>query len=323
MIQQQKVAIDLTAVLIAVTSDEPRLLTRNHGRNLPSGPLQTEHRSLQQGLRSWVEVQTQHPLGYIEQLYTFADRDRRLLDSSDLAQDDYWITLSYLALTREKPTGPEVTWQNLYDYLPWEDFRHGRPPCLDQRILPQLELWSTTADRLIQTQRQQRIAIAFGTSLPWSDEAVLQRYEILYEAGLVDESNPKTQKPAAPATATATATAAPPPIPGRSMNWDHRRILATALARLRAKIKYRPVVFELMPEDFTLSELQRGVEALSGQRLHTQNFRRQIDQQKLVEETGRLAPRTGGRPAQLMRFRRDIVLERAVSGTKPAHSRDH
>ena len=45
---------------------------------------------------------------------------------------------------------------------------------------------------------------------------------------------------------------------------DHRRILATGIARLRAKIKYHPVVFELMPETFTLLQLQRCVEALAG-----------------------------------------------------------
>lgn len=282
-------------------------MTRNHGRKLPSGPLQTEHRSLQQGLRSWVEVQTHHPLGYIEQLYTFADRDRRQNESQDEASDDYWITLSYLALTREQPTNSEVTWQNLYDYLPWEDFRHGRPTILDEAILPRLQIWAEQGDAHLHSRRQQRIAIAYGTSQAWSDEAVLQRYEILFEAGLVEEA--RSESPLA--------------LTGRSMNWDHRRILATALARLRAKIKYRPVVFELLPEDFTLTELQRGVEALSGQKLHTQNFRRQIEQQNLVEETGRLAPRTVGRPAQLMRFRRDIVLQRAIAGTKPPYNREH
>ena len=63
-------------------------------------------------------------------------------------------------------------------------------------------------------------------------------------------------------------------------------ILATAIARLRAKIKYRPVVFELMAPTFTLFQLQRSVEALAGRRLHKQNFRRLIEQQALVEETG-------------------------------------
>ena len=100
------------------------------------------------------------------------------------------------------------------------------------------------------------------------------------------------------------------------MRYDHRRILATGLARLRAKIKYRPVVFELMPPDFTLGHLQRAVEALAGRPLHKQNFRRLVDQQGLVEETGTVTAGTGGRPGKLYRFRREILLERAVAGTK-------
>jgi hypothetical protein len=100
------------------------------------------------------------------------------------------------------------------------------------------------------------------------------------------------------------------------MRYDHRRILATGIARLRAKIKYRPVVFELMPPDFTLGQLQRAVEALAGRPLHKQNFRRQVEQQGLVEETGAMTTGTGGRPAKLHRFRREIVLERAVAGSK-------
>jgi len=97
---------------------------------------------------------------------------------------------------------------------------------------------------------------------------------------------------------------------------DHRRILATAIARLRAKIKYRPVVFELMPESFTLLRLQRSVEALAGLRLHKQNFRRLIEQQGLVEETGKMSMESGGRPAKLMRFRREVLQERAFAGAR-------
>ena len=100
------------------------------------------------------------------------------------------------------------------------------------------------------------------------------------------------------------------------MLYDHRRILATGIARLRAKIKYRPVVFELMPESFTLLQLQRAVEALAGQLLHKQNFRRLIDSQDLVEETGELATETGGRPAKLFRFRQQVLIERAIAGSK-------
>jgi len=100
------------------------------------------------------------------------------------------------------------------------------------------------------------------------------------------------------------------------MTHDHRRILATGIARLRAKIKYRPVVFELMPPRFTLLQLQRSVEALAGRLVHKQNFRRLIELQELVEETGAMAAATGGRPAKLFRFRREVVDERAVVGTK-------
>jgi len=97
---------------------------------------------------------------------------------------------------------------------------------------------------------------------------------------------------------------------------DHRRVLATGVARLRAKIGYRPVVFELMSETFTLRQLQDCVEALAGRAVHTQNFRRLIEQQALVEETGGLATDTGGRPARLYRFRRQVLAERHAAGTK-------
>ena len=71
------VAAELTAVIVAVTDGQPRVLTIEHRQALPSGPFEPSHRSLQAGLRSWVETQTHHPLGYVEQLYTFADQDRK------------------------------------------------------------------------------------------------------------------------------------------------------------------------------------------------------------------------------------------------------
>ena len=107
---------------------------------------------------------------------------------------------------------------------------------------------------------------------------MLQRYELLFEAGLVPEAR------------RGTPDAGPAPVQGRSMILDHRRILATGIARLRAKIKYHPVVFELMPDTFTLLQLQRCVEALAGRLVHKQNFRRLVEQQELVEETGAIEP---------------------------------
>ena len=115
---------------------------------------------------------------------------------------------------------------------------------------------------------------------------------------------------------TDAGAASDPPVTGRPMERDHRRILATGIARLRAKIQYRPVIFELVPESFTLGRLQATVEAVAGQHLHKQNFRRLVEQQELVEETGEVDPSTGGRPAKLYRFRRAVLDEREAAGTK-------
>jgi hypothetical protein len=100
------------------------------------------------------------------------------------------------------------------------------------------------------------------------------------------------------------------------MLFDHRRILATAIARLRGKMKYRPVVFELMAPSFTLLELQRTVEALQGRRLHKQNFRRLVAEQGLVEGTGKFAASARGRPAELFHFRREVLRERPAPGLR-------
>lgn len=278
--QDATVAAELIAVIVAVTDGEPRVLTIDEGRALPSGPFEHTHRSLQAAMRSWVEQQTHHPLGYVEQLYTFADRDRA-------AAGQRAVSISYLGLTREaRPRG----WQSWYHYFPWED-RRARDTAATADMTKRLHAWAGA-----NKARQQRVAITFGQ---WNEELVLQRYELLWEAGLVAES---------PQASDVMA--------GAPMTRDHRRILATGIARLRAKIKYRPVVFELMPPRFTLGQLQRTVEALAGRLLHKQNFRRLIEQQELVEETGEVAAATGGRPAKLYRFRRDILAERAVIGSK-------
>jgi hypothetical protein len=298
-VDHDAVSIELTAVIVAVTAEEPLVLTIQNAEALPTGPFMSGHRTLQLGVRSWVERQTHHPLGYMEQLYTFADRDRTQIG-------ERVVSISYLGLTKQThPSGePDPSWQSWYHFFPWEDWRAGPPALVARVIAPRLRAWANGADDVAtRRERKNRIEIAFGLSgRAWNEEFTLQRYELLYEAGLVPEA--KRRQPVAD------------PLPGASMRYDHRRILATGIARLRAKIKYRPVVFELMPASFTLNQLQRTVEALAGRRLHKQNFRRLIDQQGLVEHTGKISRQTGGRPAKLVRFRGEVLLERAVAGTK-------
>jgi len=298
-----EVNVDLIAVLAAVTDGQPLVLTIGQANALPSGPFELGHRSLQSGLRAWVERQTGHPPGYIEQLYTFADRDRI---GDEPAQRV--ISISYLGLTREEQAegSPRSGWRSWYDYFPWEDHRAGVPSVLPNVLMPRLRAWAEAAgDGAARRDRWQRAAIAFGfDERGWNEELALQRYELLYEAALAEEG------------ARGRDTDEAPPVPGRSMIADHRRILATGIARLRTKIKYRPVVFELMPPVFTLLQLQRTVEALAGRLVHKQNFRRLIEQQELVEETGGTTSDTGGRPAKLFRFRHAVLAERSVVGTK-------
>jgi hypothetical protein len=308
------IAADLIAVLVAVTAGDPRVLTIQDRSALPSGPFELAHRSLQAGLRAWVERQTGLPPGYVEQLYTFADRDRG-------GAGQHVISISYLGLTREQPASGkhEASWRSWYSYFPWEDHRAGAPSMIETVLLPKLETWASAPQNPgLRPDRCQRVAINFGRGgRAWNEEFVLQRYELLYEAGLI----PEALRGSSPGTMRQGVAPGALPSTGQSMILDHRRILATGIARLRAKIKYRPVVFELMPEAFTLLQLQRCVEALAGRLVHKQNFRRLIEQQELVEETGETAPNTGGRPAKLFRFRREILTQRAIAGTKLPVSR--
>jgi hypothetical protein len=307
-------SIGLSAVIVAANEHEPRVLTIRIAAPadavdaLPAGPLEAEHRTLEIGLRSWVEQLAGQRLGYVEQLYTFGDRDRLATAASPLAAAE--LTVAYLALVREvRPAGSvEAVWQNWYRYFPWEDWRSGKPAQLAP-IADRLAVWASAArSELERRLREERMRVAFGLgAASWNEELVLERYELLYEAGLVFEAGRDLGRvPSADETAAT----------GAAMAVDHRRILATAVGRLRGKIKYRPVVFELMPPSFTLLQLQRTVEALSGVRLHKQNFRRLVEQQGLVEETGAISAATGGRPARLVQFRREVLLERPAPGLR-------
>ena len=93
-------------------------------------------------------------------------------------------------------------------------------------------------------------------------------------------------------------TARPP-----RLAFDHARILRTALRRLRAKLEYTTVGFQLLPKKFTLTELQRLYETILEKPLDKRNFRKKILSLDLLEPRGE--KRSGGahRPAQLYSFR--------------------
>jgi hypothetical protein len=301
MSERATVVLGLNAAIVAVTDDEPRLLTVARPAaevGLPFGPLDPAgHRTLERGLRSWVRDQTGLELGYVEQLYTFGDRFR---EPGEVTRGLRSVSVAYLALVREAaPSIAGAAWRGFYEFLPWEDWRRGRPPLIEREIAPALTAWARGPGG---RPRLDRVELTFGLrGAPWDSERVLERYELIYEAGLVAESWREQGDPSGPNL-------------GISMALDHRRILATALGRLRGKLRYRPVVFELLPETFTLLQLQRLVEALAGVDLHKQNFRRLVERSGLVEGSGKFASHTGGRPAELFRFRRDVLRERPAPG---------
>lgn len=318
-VEDVRVRVDLTAVVIAVRGYVPHVLTVGSAAaprapiSLPSGPLQPGHRSLQAGLRSWVERQTHCRLGYVEQLYTFGDRASLLPEHPSDAKNRT-ISIAYLALVSigSEDLSMQQGWRPWYQFFPWEDRRFDEAPSRSS-IIDRLLDWARSTGQHHDKDRIGRLHLTFGLDgVPWDEERALERYEMLYEAGLVPEASfDRGLQPSADLASFA----------GVAMFADHRRILATAISRLRAKIKYRPVLFELMPPTFTLSALQRTAEALSGISLHKQNFRRLIAQQRLVEETGEMATDTGGRPAKLMRFRSDVILERPALGVRLAATR--
>lgn len=297
------VTLRLNAVIVAVHEQTPRLLTvgyREDERALPFGLLRDDDRTLQRGLRRWVGEQTGLELGYVEQLYTFGDVGREPEETARV------VSVAYLALVREARTRADARWVDWYDLLPWEDWRGGRPAVIDTQLLPALRTWVEETGTGDGRRHAERVEMLFGQRAPWDGIRVLDRYELLWEAGIIPEAA-RDRGLVAPRTTDADCH-------GRPLALDHRRIAATALGRLRGKLTYRPVVFELVPPTFTLRRLQQVVEALVGVTLHTQNFRRQMERAGLVEGTGEVDEQTGGRPAELFRFRPEVLRERPRPG---------
>lgn len=296
----REIVVELSAVLVGLAGQgrhtQPHVLMAP-GPDLPSFAFDPDkHRTLERAIRHWVERETGLRLGFVEQLYTFGDRARGAAQSESAP---HAVSIGYLAvvpMTAERKPGSDwVPWGR---FFPWEDRREGPPELLETAILPRL------IERLETAEQRERAALAFGLSgLEWRDELVLERYELMYSLGLVHERFRDK------------ALDIPQDLPafGQGLPLDHRRILATGIGRLRAKLKYRPVLFDLMPTHFTLGDLQDAAEAVTGQSLHKQNFRRMIEGSRLLEPTGAMVRRASGRPAAEYRFAKEAEWEHRLA----------
>ncbi len=249
----EQIPVGLTAAVISLQDDEPVVLVaRKEATSEPSAAQlpslayrPRQHGALDEAVRQQVLRQTGVGVGYVEQLATSFELEH---DERRFTASSPRLTIGYLALVRaESEVTPSGSlWQSCYSYLPWEDWRRGKPEILTSHLWPRLEAWARdesgdrdTAD--ITLSRADRLRVAFGANGGrWDDERVLERLDILEEADLT------------------------PILGSRGLRIDHARVLATALGRLRSKVKSRPVVFELLPAEFTLFELQRTVEAILG-----------------------------------------------------------
>ena len=312
------VEVGLTAAIVAVVGEERRepmiLVARPASAAgeaaLPSGPFDPlAHRTFEIGLRDWVEGADRRQarlcgaaLHVRRSRPSFAPRrhrpprrvrrlprpdERRLGSCVEARRGRAAIMVRFLPLGGLARWSPETPRRR--DLARAFALGEGARPCR----------WEDSAERSAFASFSESGASRFD------DELVLERFELIYEAGLAFEFS-----------ATGRPVRANLPQLGQPMHFDHRRILATAMGRLRAKVKYRPVIFELMPTRFTLTELQRAAEAISGRDLHKQNFRRVVETSGVVEATGELSRATGGRPAELYRFRRDLLRGRPAPGLR-------
>jgi hypothetical protein len=280
--------------LLQTPDEVPMLLLHQH--TLPGGLLEAQDQTFERGMRRIIRAQTELTVGYAEQLYTFGDANRQAAQSALVLSPLRAVSSCYLALVRDNQALKNSQWQPIYHCLPWEDWRSQT---MSADLLASVQKWAAPDPDLAE-----RVAIAFGLEgCQLDSERVLERYELLWQAGLLVES--KLSAPSALNIDT-----------GQALPGDARRMLACALGRLRGKLKYRPVIFELLANEFTMLKLQRTTEALIGHQLHKQNFRRLVEHEGLLEATGQFVQEERGRPAELFRFRRAVFRERPAPGVR-------
>jgi 8-oxo-dGTP diphosphatase len=88
-----------------------------------------------------------------------------------------------------------------------------------------------------------------------------------------------------------------PPLP-----FDHAEILDTALSRIRGKLTYAPIGFELLPQKFTVKQLQKLYEIVLGSKLDNRNFRKKIFAMDVLRELDEMQTGVAHRAARLYKF---------------------
>src|SRR5579864_8638073 len=163
---EHAVLIGLSAAVVSVAEERPRVLVLHRAESPDALSFGTfdplSHRTLESGLRGWVEEQTHLQLGYVEQLYTFGDRGRHLTHPGEGPRV---LSVGYLALTRtQEKHGPETLWRDWYGYFPWEDWRDKKPAIIDSLIMPRLKIFADASSGTeLRERRHDRIRLCFAS----------------------------------------------------------------------------------------------------------------------------------------------------------------
>jgi 8-oxo-dGTP diphosphatase len=140
------------------------------------------------------------------------------------------------------------------------------------------------------------VSVAYFALVPISD--IEDRFATAADTQIVRITIPWTGEKGGPVRAIA--------VNGESVDlaFDHSEIIGGAIKRLRGKLNYTPLGFELLPKKFTLYDLQRIHEAILGRALNKDSFRRRILASGFVEDTKKKQTDTAYRPATLYRFKK-------------------
>jgi len=303
-------AVELAACLLSVEGDEPVVLIDEASPNearFPSVAFDPgAHKCLDLGVRDWLLENTGLEAGRLEQVHTA----RRSGAGGGIGEPCSALSIGFLGLVPPQQRASVVrgTWRRCLDFLPWEDRRrrggltgHER---VGQLLLSRLQASTLAGEQALERQSR-RIRGAFGLdSAAWDETNTLERSALVQKFGPYQgETGNVTYMEGISADMVAPSRMVP----------DHLQILAAALGRLRARLRVRPIAVDLVPPVFTLLDLQRSAEAILGPSLHKQNFRRYVEGAGVIEATGTMRQQTGGRPAQLFRFRREGVSERRLA----------
>ena len=150
---------------------------------LPGGFVRLDE-TLDEAARRELQEETSLERVFLEQLYTFGDKGREapVADMGQSSDADRVVSVGYIALAGSIDEGQRRAgvWADWYRFFPWEDRRSTAGMRALDLMMPDLNAWATTTDR------QSRVAMAFGLhGQSWQESQVLDRFELLYEAGLV------------------------------------------------------------------------------------------------------------------------------------------